>query len=324
MEILWAASWLEHDLWEVRILRAGAADFLWVKLNVTGSVPCTLYWYDPARQGLVEVCGFNGRETIGLRVRDLTMLAARPVYAPEQPRGVRETLMSWCGGRFRLTLAEDGVNLLDGDDVLARRVTGYAWPGSGLVGVESAQGYHVLHTDTGAVTAFASLDDMPAEWAAALTEGETTRLHRFRHAYAGADCTDALDSLRADFYAHRALCSEGAETILRHPEWLAGRNRIVARGVQREMPEYHGWSTAAPDSPDWPQVRALVAALNPRYIGAEQGAVYLHFVLVGENGRSVPARLYYAPEAAEACSACWTHWECLGGGWYLAAMEEVP
>lgn len=69
MKVLQTVSWLEHDLWEVRILRAGDAWFVYVELNVTGSSPCTLYWYDPARDGLVEVCSFNGKETVGLRVR---------------------------------------------------------------------------------------------------------------------------------------------------------------------------------------------------------------------------------------------------------------
>lgn len=324
MDVLVAASHLEHELWEVRILRTGEADFLWVKLNVTGSVPCTLYWYDPARQGLVELCGFSGKETIGLRVRNLSPLAARPVYAPESPGREADPLMSWCGGRFRLTLAEDGVNLLDGDAVLAWRVTGFTWVGSGLVAVQSAQGCHVLNTATAEVTTFASPEDMPQEWAAEIAEGETNRLHRFRHAYAGADCTAALAALRQDFADNRALCSEAAATILGHPDWLAGRNRIVARGVQRAAPQYNGWSTAEPNSVDWPQVRSLFAAMNPRYVAAENGAVYLHFVLVAEDGHAVPARLYYAPEAATAqmCRAGWTLWESLGDGWYLAALTE--
>ena len=50
----------------------------------------------------------------------------------------------------------------------------------------------------------------------------------------------------------------------------------------------------------------------------------LHYALMDGSGQTWVTRLYYAPEAemADACSAGWTLWEALGGGWYLAALTE--
>lgn len=431
MRILQAASWLEHDLFTVRILRAGEDYFLYVELNVNWWAPCALYWYDPARKGLVELYEFDSRETIGLRVRDLSLLAERPVIRAAWR--VSNPLRSFCGGRYLLRMQGDEVNLVSGDEVvirdvmgywsvhgretgfvsaagyhvldektgeitgftglggmpedwaarfasdvtelrfarrpgavtdplkswcdgryqlrmeggcvnlvgpegtpsgsfgatslgeggsIARRVTGYWWAGS--VGFVSADGYHVLNVDTGEVTAYASLSDMPEKYAEYFAEEDFAEMNRFPFAYGLSDFSPMLAELRTLFGENRALLDGLNDVTSRQPEWVAGTNRIKANAVFHAVREWGGWAGSKPDSPDWPQIEALFAAMRPRYIGGEHGAVYLHFALVADNGRGAPARLYYAPEeaAADECSVGWTLWEELGGGWYLAALTE--
>ena len=80
--VLRAAGKIDHWIWHCRVLQTGGAYFLYVELNVNWWDPCELYWYDPVRDGLVKLCSFDGWETVGLRVRDLSGLADRPLYAP--------------------------------------------------------------------------------------------------------------------------------------------------------------------------------------------------------------------------------------------------
>ena len=424
MRILQAASWLEHDLFNVRILRAGEAYFLYVQLNVNWWTPCTLYWYDPVRCGLVELCEFDSKETVGLRVRDLSRLSGRPVVRaawrvsnplrsfcdgryelrmqgdqvnlvsgddavirdvtgywsvhgretgfvaaggyhvlneasgeiasfagldgmPEawaarfadhvtelrfarRPGAVRNPLLTWCGGRYQLCMEGGSVNLTGPDGVIARRVTGY-WSlqqvggeNAHEAGFLSGDGYHVIDLDTGECTHFTSLEGRKARWVEYFAEEGFCKMNRFGFAYGLSDFTPMLAELRSRFEACRTLCSEAASVISRHPDWLAGANCVTARGVWRAVPQYDGWSTAEPNSVDWPQVQSLFEAMQPRYVGGENGAVYLHYALVADNGRAAPARLYYIPEEAaeEVCAAAWSLWESLGGGWYLAALTE--
>ncbi|MBQ2954047.1 MAG: hypothetical protein IJE07_10965 [Clostridia bacterium] len=421
MRVLQAASWLEHDLFTVRILRAGEAYFLYVELNVNWWTPCALFWYDPARNGLVELYEFDSRETIGLRVRDLSLLSERPVIRaawlvsdplrsfcggryllrmqgdqvnlvggdaviirdvtgywslhgvetgfvsaagyhvldeatgeiahftgvegmPEdwaarfvsgvtelrfarRPGAVHNPLQSWCGGRYQLRMQDGCVNLVGPDGVAAHRVTGYWWVGSSkgdVAGFVSADGYHVLNEGTGEVAAYASLSDVPTEYAEYFAEEIYNAMNRFPFAYGLSDFAPALAELKTLFGEHRALLDGLIAAVSRQPDWLAGTGRIRENAVFHAVRELDGWVGSKPDSPDWQPVAALFAAMNPRYIGSEHGAVYLHFALVADNGRGAPARLYYAPEAAtaEMCSAGWTLWEALGDGWYLAALTE--
>lgn len=426
MRILQAASWLEHDLFTVRILQAGEAYFLYVELNVNWWLPCTLYWYDPARNGLVELCEFDSKETVGLRVRDLSQLSTRPAVRaawrvsnplrsfcggqyllrmqgdqvnlfcgeavairdvtaywsvhgrqtgfvsaqgyhvmdetsgdlaafasldgmpPEwaerfardvteirfarRPGFVHNPLQSWCNGRYQLRMQDGCVNLVGMEDagaggVIARRVTGYCWFGSAegsFAGFLSADGYHVLNTDTGELTAYASCEDMPEICAEYFADGGFYTLKRFPFAYGLSDFSPALAELAALFEQNRALCDDAVAVIASHPDWTAGANRVKADWIMRVRPDLNGWVGSQPDTPDWPVVQAAFAAMQPRYVGGEHGAVYLHFALVADNGRAAPTRLYYAPDAAAAdlCSAGWTLWEALGGGWYLASLTE--
>ena len=80
--VLRAAGTIDHWIMQCRVLQAGEAWFLYVELNVNLWSPCELYWYDPARDGLVEIVRLDGKKTVGLRVRDLTRLAQQPLYAP--------------------------------------------------------------------------------------------------------------------------------------------------------------------------------------------------------------------------------------------------
>lgn len=424
MDILQAASWLEHDLLTVRILQAGEAYFLYAEKNVNLWTPCALYWYDPARKGLVELCEFDGKETVGLRVRDLSRLAEQPAVRaawqvsnplrsfcdgryllrmqgdqvilacgetvmirdvtaywsahgrqtgfvsadgyhvlaedsgeleafasldgmPEdwaerfrsdvtelrfarRPGKVQDTLLTWCGGRYRLRMEGGSLNLTGPDGVLARRVTGY-WAMQQVggdnaheAGFLSDDGYHVIDLNTGECMHFTSLEGQKAQWVEYFAEEGFKRLNRFPFAYGLSDFAPMLAALQERFEANRALCGEAAATISRHPDWLEGMKCITAHGVRRAVPEHGGWSTAEPNSIDWPQVRALFEGMQPRYVGGESGAVYLHYALVADNGRAAPARLYYVPDAAaeDACAAGWSLWEALGGGWYLAALTE--
>ena len=416
MRVLQAASWLEHDLFTVRILRAGEAYFLYVELNVNWWTPCALYWYDPARNGLVELYEFDSKETIGLRVRDLSRLSERPAiraawrvsnplrsfcggryllrmrgdqvnlvsgdevvirnvtgywsvhgretgfvsaagyhvldeataeiacftgpdgmpedwaarFANEvteirfarRPGPVTDPLQSWCGGRYQLRMEDGCVNLAGPEGVIARRVTGYWWAGS--AGFVSADGYHVLNVDAGVLTAYASLAEMPEEYAEYFAEADFNAMNRFPFAYGLSDFSQPLAELRTLFGEDRALLDSLIAAIGRQPEWVAGTHRIRDNAVFHAVREWSGWAGSKPDSPDWKHVEALFAAMRPRYVGSEHGAVYLHFALVADNGRGAPARLYYAPDAAtsQMCSAGWTLWEALGDGWYLAALTE--
>ena len=89
--VMKAAAGLEHDLFGVRIFRADGACFVSVLLNVNWVIPCDLYYYDPVRDGLVEVCSFTELEVTGLRVRDLTPLRQKPLYTPARAGGSAAT-----------------------------------------------------------------------------------------------------------------------------------------------------------------------------------------------------------------------------------------
>lgn len=287
-EILLAASELEHDLFDVRILRAGEEYFLHVELNVNWVSPCDLYWYDQARRGLVEVCSFDGRKTVGLRVRDLSRLASRPVYEPDQVGWTKNPLRTW-RGQYRLELTADGVDLIGPEGVIARRVTGYwyvGWSDGSATGFVSADGYHVIDENAGSITAYAALSEMPERYAREYADEGFNTLNHFRFAYGEGDPQAALAALRAQFEEIRAQHAAAEEDAL---------------------------------------LEALQAALLPRYTGSENGAAFLHFAVVDDSGRTTPARLYYAPDAAaaEACASGWMTWENLGGGWYMGALDNA-
>lgn len=326
MKVLQAVSWLEHDLWEVRILRAGDAWFVYVELNVTGGSPCTLYWYDPARDGLVEVCSFNGKEMVGLRVRDLTGLAARPLEPKRLPQTAAHNPLASFDGGYRLVLQDRSVDLVGPDGVVARRVTGW-WSfvsrTENAAGFVSAAGFHVLDEHTGTLQLYADFADVPAQYAEHFADEGFFTLNRFRNAYGPGDFTSEAAALRARFGANRAACDGLVAAADAHPDWLTDRNILVTAGVRKPFGN-DGWSTSRPESPDWAAVDAAFTAMDMIYVGREGGAVYLHFAPVADDGRSAPMRLYYAPDAADAaaCSAGWTAWESLGDGWYMAVLTE--
>nr|MBR4281220.1 hypothetical protein [Clostridia bacterium] len=80
--VLRAAGVIDNWIMHCRVIEADGAYFLYVELNVNWWDPCELYWYDPVRDGLVKLCSFNGWETVGLRVRELSGLSELPLYAP--------------------------------------------------------------------------------------------------------------------------------------------------------------------------------------------------------------------------------------------------
>lgn len=249
--------------------------------------------------------------------------ARRPGKAPDP-------LLKWCGGKYRLRMEDGSLNLSGPDGVLARRVTGY-WAlqqvgrdNAHEAGFLSDDGYHVIDLNTGECVHFTSLEGQKERWVEYFAEEHFTYMNRFPFAYGLSDFAPALAALQTRFDENRALCDAAAAAIARHPDWLEGQNCVTAGGVRHALAEVDGWSTAEPNSVDWAQVQALFEGMQPRYASGESGAVYLHYVLTADNGRAAPVRFYYAPEAAmaDACSAGWTLWEALGGGWYLAALTE--
>lgn len=346
-EVLLAGSWLEHDLWKTRILRAGEEYFLYVELNVNWVSPCELYWYDQSRHGLVQVLDFDGLETVGLRVRDLSLLAQRPVYQPDKAGLTRNPLGSW-SGQCWLALEEGGVNLIGPEGTIARQVTGFVSISSSSgdwAGFVSADGYHVLAE--GKLTAYADLADVPETYAGQLAEARHATLNRFRFAYGDGDPQGTLESLKAQFERSRPLFDAVAQRLHACPElfdfarstelhsyvtpegWTYSRassgydERIGDRaGTPVEYLQDDGF--LAPE--EWAQLQTLLDTTGARCIGSEHGAVYVQFAAMMLDGRTIPARLYYAPEAetAVACASAWPVWEELGGGWYMGALTAGP
>lgn len=72
--IMRQAAKLEHNLFTIRIMKVGDAAFLYTELNVNWWTPCELYYYDPAADRLIELYTFDGKEVVGLRVRNVGKL----------------------------------------------------------------------------------------------------------------------------------------------------------------------------------------------------------------------------------------------------------
>jgi len=72
--IMRQAAKLEHNIFTIRIMKVGDAAFLYTELNVNWWTPCELYYYDPAADRLIELYTFDGKEVVGLRVRDVGKL----------------------------------------------------------------------------------------------------------------------------------------------------------------------------------------------------------------------------------------------------------
>lgn len=347
-EVLLAASELEHDLFDARILRAGEEYFLYVELNVNWVSPCDLYWYDQTRGGLVELHSFDGQEVVGLRVRDLSRLSSRAIYLPDRAGWTQNPLQSWCG-QYSLNLTEDGVNLVGTDGIIARKVTGYwhiGWSSGSGVGFASADGYHVIDTDTGSITAYASLSEMPERFAEYFADEGFHTMNGFRFAYGDGNPQAARAALRARFEENRALCDAAAAALYRHPELFAhlrgsagipvdtaagriyysfgrsGDERIHLNGSTTMLQYVLGGGFLTAEEGEG--LQAMADAMSPRNIGSENGAVFLHFAVKDDSGKTTPTRLYYAPDAAsaEACAVGWITWESLGGGWYMGALDN--
>lgn len=350
-EILLAASELEHDLWKVRILRAGEEYFLYVELNVNWVAPCDLYWYDRERHGLVEVCSLNGWETVGLRVRDLSKFSARPVYLPEREGRRADVLWKWPGG-YVLHLTEDGVRLSGPDGVVADRVTGVAGvsvvngagPARSWHGAVSEAGYHVLPMGSEKLTTYTSLADVPERYASHFAEESFSMLRRFRYAYGDGNPKQALSGLRMRFEENRTLCTEAVQALYAHPELFDFIRAEKTHYTVREDGQRWGYTHTPGDErfgarggtpvvyllddgfltdDEWTRVQEMMEAMALRYVGSENGAVFLHFAVMDNSGKTSPARLYYASEEeAAVCAQGWFTWENLGGGWYMGALTN--
>lgn len=83
--------------------------------NAGMASPHNLYWYDPSRQGLVHVARFSSEWVTGIRVRDLSALAERPVVRlPQEGASLSapgRIHITWPGG-FLLQQTESGVDLM--------------------------------------------------------------------------------------------------------------------------------------------------------------------------------------------------------------------
>lgn len=276
-EILLAAAELEHDLFDVKLVRCGDEWFVYAALNVNWVSPCDLYWYDQARGGLVEVYSFDGREVVGLRVRDLSKLAARPLYRPEHPPR-REAPTA----QLDALLA----NLAENRDLCTTALS--VLHDHPELFELLRQDHRINLTAPDGTRYYFSTDD---------------RDERFCHADPALFNAPERDE-------NGNLTERG---------WEQHHARMAVRYVPFAYFADKGVLTAA----EMQQVQAMLEAMKPVYVGQE-GAVFLHFALMDESEQTWVTRLYYAPDAdvAATCSAAWPVWENLGGGWYLAALED--
>lgn len=225
--VMKAAADLEHGLFGVRIFRTEGAYFVSVLLNVNWVIPCDLYYYDPVREGLVEVCSFTEREVTGLRVRSLAPLQQKPLYAP------------------------------------ARN----------------------------------SAAPLPPEEAAGI--------------------------IRNRVHTHRETLQAAAELLLSRPDLLAQLN-VDLQHLWR-FPDQEAYTTFADrirtgglTEAEQAILTAMDAAFRPSRMGPMPGGgLFLQLVHIADDGSGVPMRLYYLPGGAGEAAASWTHWEALGGGWYM-------
>ena len=276
-EILLAAAELEHDLFDVKLICSGNEWFVYAALNVNWVSPCDLYWYDQARGGLVEVYSFDHQEVVGLRMRDLSRLAARPLYRPEHPprreppRAQLDALLADFEEHRDLCTA--AMNVL------------YAHP----------ELFDLLRQDQRV--------NLTAPDGTRYYFSTDNRDERFCHADPALFNAPERDE-------NGNLTERG---------WEQHHARMAVRHVPFAYFADKGVLTAA----EMQQVQAMLEAMKPVYVGQE-GAVLLHYALMDGSGQTWVTRLYYAPEAetAAACSAAWPVWESLGGGWYLAALED--
>lgn len=224
--IMKAAAGLEHDLFGVRVFRADGACFVSVLLNVNWVIPCDLYYYDPVRDGLVEVCSFTEREVTGLRVRDLTPLRQKPLYTPARAGG------------------------------------------------------------------------------SAATE-------------------EAAGIIRDRVCAHRDTLQAAAELLLSRPALLECLNIDLQHLWQ--FPDQEAYTTFADrirtgglTEAEQTILTAMDAAFCPSRMGPMPGGgLFIQLTHIADDGSGVPVRLCYLPGGAGEVAASWTHWEALGGGWYM-------
>lgn len=297
--VLLAAAQLTDFLLDAAIIRAGDDWFFCADGNAGIASPHDLYWYDPARQGLVHVAHFSGEWVTGIRVRDLSALSERPVVRPQQedtslciPGRIHIT---WPGGFF-LQQTETGVDLMGPEGRIASGVMGFhsvVYSDAMVqlpVCVLAADGRcWLIDRASGVCTAYAALPDLPEPCRTVYDDPRD-----FTCLPCGYDreaaTQAAIAQVREAFAENRALCDAFA----------AGES---------------AWS---PYGSGIGEERTSCV----RIAGCE--ARFLHFTALDANGCTTPVRLYHITDeaAATVCAAVWPLWEELGGGWYLAALTE--
>lgn len=297
--VLLAAAQLTDFLLDAAILRVGDDWFFCADGNAGIASPHDLYWYDPARRGLVHVAHFSGEWVTGIRVRDLSALSERPVVRPQQGDASRSNpgriCIAWPGG-FLLQQTETGVDLVGPEGRIASGVVGFH---SVVYSDEKVQlPVCVLAADgrcwlidraSGGCTAYAALSGLPEPCRSVYDDPRD-----FTCLPCGYDreaaTQAAIAQVRKAFAENRALCDAFA----------AGESA-------------------------WPAYGTTIGEERTgcvRIAGCE--ASFLHFAALDANGCTTPVRLYHIADeaAATVCAAAWPVWENLGGGWYLAALTE--